>query len=190
MMNRNDFHKNVIIEYETITLAGGCFWCLEAIYSEVKGVIKVIPGYSGGKLENPTYEQVCTGTTGHAEVVQITFDRGQVSLETILRIFFTIHDPTTLNRQGPDIGTQYRSAIFYNNDSQKRTAEQLIKELNDSHIWDTPIVTEVVSFQHFYEAEEYHKDYFKRNPEQGYCQVIISPKLAKFRKQYLGRGTG
>ena len=189
MKNENNFRKHVNGRFEIATLAGGCFWCLEAIYNEVKGIIRVVPGYSGGNIANPSYEQVCTGTTGHAEVVQITFDPEQISFETILNIFFAIHDPTTLNRQGPDTGTQYRSAIFYHNNTQKRIAEQLIKTLNESDTWNAPIVTEVTPLQVFYEAEEYHKDYFKRNPEQGYCQVIISPKLAKFRKQYLGKGT-
>jgi peptide-methionine (S)-S-oxide reductase len=172
---------------ETATLAGGCFWCLEAIFNEVKGVEKAVSGYSGGKTVNPSYNEVCTGATGHAEAVQLTFDPKIISFKQILQIFFSIHDPTTLNRQGADVGTQYRSAIFYHDEEQKKTAERLIKELNDKHVWGSPIVTEVIAFQNFYPAEDYHREYFERNPERPYCQVVIAPKLAKFRKQYLGK---
>jgi peptide-methionine (S)-S-oxide reductase len=170
---------------EVATLAGGCFWCLEAIFKEVKGVEKVVSGYSGGTTVNPSYNEVCSGTTGHAESVQITFDPRIISFKEILSIFFTVHDPTTLNRQGPDIGTQYRSAIFYHNEEQRTIAEQLIRDLNSSNGWGAPIVTEVKPFQNFYPAEEYHQDYYERNPEQPYCSVVIAPKLDKFRKQYL-----
>jgi peptide-methionine (S)-S-oxide reductase len=170
---------------EIATLAGGCFWCLEAIYDELRGVEDVVSGYSGGSVPNPSYEMVCTGTTGHAEVVQITFDSKVISFKQILQVFFTIHDPTTLNRQGPDVGTQYRSAIFYHTPEQKATAEQLIAELDASRIWDRPIVTEVITFERVYPAETYHQEYFKRNPDQAYCRIVIAPKVAKFRKRYL-----
>ena len=170
---------------ETATLAGGCFWCLEAIYDELRGVEDVVSGYSGGGVPNPSYEMVCTGTTGHAEVVQITFDSKLISFRQILQVFFTIHDPTTLNRQGPDVGTQYRSAIFYHSPEQKATAEQLIAELEASRVWDHPIVTKVTPFERFYPAETYHQEYFKRNPDQAYCRIVIAPKVAKFRKRYL-----
>jgi len=167
------------------TLAGGCFWCLEAIYDELRGVEDVVSGYSGGSVPNPSYEMVCTGTTGHAEVVQITFDSKVISFKQILQVFFTIHDPTTLNRQGPDVGTQYQSAIFYHSPEQKPTAEQLIAELESSRVWDHPIVTKVRPFERFYPAETYHQEYFKRNPDQAYCRIVIAPKVAKFRKRYL-----
>jgi peptide-methionine (S)-S-oxide reductase len=170
---------------EMATLAGGCFWCLEAIFKEVKGIEKAMSGYSGGTTVDPSYNEVCSGTTGHAESVQITFDPSIISFNEILSIFFTVHDPTTLNRQGPDIGTQYRSAIFYHNEEQRTIAEQLIRDLNSSNGWGAPIVTEVKPFQKFYPAEEYHQSYYERNPEKAYCSVVIAPKLAKFRKQYL-----
>jgi len=170
---------------EIATLAGGCFWCLEAIYDELRGVEDVVSGYSGGSVPNPSYEMVCTGTTGHAEVVQITFDSKVISFKQILQVFFTIHDPTTLNRQGPDVGTQYRSAIFYHSPEQKATAEQLIAEFDASRVWDRPIVTKVTPFERFYPAETYHQEYFKRNPDQAYCRIVIAPKVAKFRKRYL-----
>jgi peptide-methionine (S)-S-oxide reductase len=167
------------------TLAGGCFWCLEAVYLELRGVEKVVSGYTGGANPNPTYKQVCSGTTGHAEVVQITYDPQQVTFEDLLKVFFTIHDPTTLNRQGHDIGTQYRSAIFYHNDEQKATAERVIAELQRDKVWDKPIVTQLAALDVFYPAEEYHQNYFARNPEQGYCQAIVAPKVIKFRKTFL-----
>jgi peptide-methionine (S)-S-oxide reductase len=170
---------------EIATLAGGCFWCLEAVYDELKGVEKVQSGYAGGTRVNPTYEQVCTGATGHAEVVQITFDPEVISYRDLLDVFFTIHDPTTMNRQGEDVGTQYRSAIYYHTPEQKATAEQTIKELEATHTWDDPVVTEIVPLPAFYPAEEYHRDYFERNPNQGYCRVVIAPKVAKARKMFL-----
>ncbi|MDH2900809.1 MAG: peptide-methionine (S)-S-oxide reductase MsrA [archaeon] len=170
---------------EIATIAGGCFWCTEAVFSELKGVQKVQPGYSGGRLQNPTYEQVCSDSTGHAEAIQVTFDPKIISYKDLLRIFFSVHDPTTLNRQGNDVGTQYRSAIFYHNQEQKETAEQVMKAVSDEKIWGGPLVTELVPFTAFYPAEDYHKDYFKRNPNQGYCQVIIAPKVSKFRKHYV-----
>jgi peptide-methionine (S)-S-oxide reductase len=169
------------------TLAGGCFWCLEAVYTELKGVQKVVSGYAGGQTENPTYQAVCSGATGHAEVVQITFDPRLISYLELLQVFFTIHDPTTLNRQGADVGTQYRSAIFYHDPGQKAAADQVIAEIEAAQIWPQPIVTQVVPLTAFYPAEAYHQDYFKRNPYQGYCQVVIAPKVAKFRKMYLDR---
>jgi peptide-methionine (S)-S-oxide reductase len=166
------------------TLAGGCFWCLEAVYVELRGVTKVVSGYAGGHVPNPSYQRVCSGTTGHAEVVQITYDPAIVSFRELLDVFFTIHDPTTLNRQGADIGTQYRSAIFYHDAEQKQVAEEVIKEITAAKLWGKPIVTQVAPLDVFYPAEEYHQDYFARNPVQPYCQVVVAPKVAKFRKQY------
>ena len=181
-------HKNVINKTkEVATLASGCFWCTEAVFSIVKGVEKVELGYSGGSVPNPTYEQVSTGTTGHAEAVQVTFDPTVISFKEILEIFFATHDPTTLNRQGPDVGTQYRSAIFYHNEEQKVTAEKVIAELNEEGIWDAPIVTQVEPFKAFYVAETYHKDYYKQHPNQPYCQQVITPKLAKLQQRFLGK---
>ncbi len=170
---------------EIATLGGGCFWCTEAVFSDLKGVEKVEPGYSGGNDPDPTYEEVCNDTTGHAEVVQITFDPKVISYRNLLEAFFMVHDPTTLNRQGNDVGTQYRSVIFYHNNQQKLAAEEVMKDVSDKKIWDRPLVTQLLPFKAFYPAEEYHRDYFKRNPYQGYCQVVIAPKLAKFRKHYI-----
>ena len=172
---------------EVATLAGGCFWCLEAAFQDLKGVERVHSGYAGGRVANPSYEQVCTGTTGHAEVVQITFDPQVVSFDDLLHVFFTIHDPTTPNRQGVDVGTQYRSAIFYHTPDQKATAERVIAELQSEHVWDDPVVTELKPLEAFYPAEEYHRDYFRRNPTQGYCSAVIAPKVAKVRKLFLDK---
>jgi peptide-methionine (S)-S-oxide reductase len=172
---------------EVATLAGGCFWCLEAVYDQLLGVEDVVSGYSGGRRPNPTYEQVCTGATGHAEVVQVTFDPQTITYRDILGVLFAIHDPTTLNRQGADVGTQYRSAIFYHSLEQKAVAEQVISELNAAALWPRPIVTQVAPFEVFYPAEDYHQEYFARNPTQGYCQAVVAPKVAKFRKQFLDR---
>ena len=172
---------------EVATLAGGCFWCLEAVYDQLRGVEDVVSGYSGGSRPNPTYEQVCSGTTGHAEVVQVTFDPQVVSFRDLLGVFFAIHDPTTPNRQGADVGTQYRSAIFYHSPEQKAAAVQVIGELGAAGLWPRPIVTQVAPFEAFYPAEEYHQEYFARNPTQGYCQAVVAPKVAKFRKQFLDR---
>jgi peptide-methionine (S)-S-oxide reductase len=172
---------------EIATLAGGCFWCTEAVFKIVKGVEKIEPGYTGGSVSNPSYEEVSSGTTGHAEAVQLTFDPKVISFREILEIFFATHDPTTLNRQGPDVGTQYRSAIFYHDEAQKTAAEALIDELNKEEIWDKPIVTEVVPFKVFYEAEEYHKDYYRRHPESAYCQQVITPKIVKLQQRFLGK---
>jgi peptide-methionine (S)-S-oxide reductase len=170
---------------QVATLGGGCFWCLEAVYDDLKGVEDVVSGYMGGRVTNPSYQQVCTGMTGHAEVVQVKFDSMVVSFRDILKVFFTIHDPTTLNRQGADVGTQYRSAVFYHTPEQRQIAEDVIAELTSAGIWDDSIVTQVVPADVFYPAEDYHQEYFRRNPYQGYCQVVIAPKVAKFRKQYL-----
>jgi peptide-methionine (S)-S-oxide reductase len=172
---------------EVATLGGGCFWCLDAVYQELRGVEKVESGYSGGHVPNPTYRQVCSETTGHAEVVQVTFDPAQVSYKDILEVYFSIHDPTTLNRQGADVGTQYRSVVYYHGDDQRRVAEEVISELETEGIWPNPIVTEVAPFDEFYVAEDYHQEYFRNNGFQPYCQVIIAPKVAKFRKQHLER---
>lgn len=170
---------------EVATLAGGCFWCLEAVYDDLKGVTDVVSGYSGGARENPSYQQVSTGASGHAEAVQITFDPAVVSFRELLEVFFTIHDPTTPNRQGADVGPQYRSAIFYHTPEQQATTEQVIQELSAAKIWNAPFVTEVAPFAAFYPAEDYHQEYFRRNPYAGYCQVVIAPKVAKFRKKFL-----
>ena len=169
---------------ETITLGGGCFWCLEAVFDELKGVTKVESGYAGGHVANPSYTQVSDGDTGHAEVVQITFDPQVVTRDTVLRAYFTIHDPTTLNRQGNDVGTQYRSIAFYRNAAQKAAIEQAIKETADSHEWNGTIVTQVQPFTVFYKAENYHQEYFKLHGEQPYCQLVVAPKVAKFRKKF------
>lgn len=172
---------------EVATLGGGCFWCLEAVFDDVEGVEKVVSGYSGGEKENPTYEEVCTGETGHAEVVQITFDPEVISYRELLGIFFDIHDPTTLNRQGADVGTQYRSVILYHSDEQRQVAEEVIGQLEASGRWSSPIVTQVEPFKAFYPAEDYHHRYFERNPLQPYCRMVIAPKVAKFRKAHAHR---
>lgn len=172
---------------EVATLAGGCFWCLEAVYEQLRGVEGVVSGYAGGHVPNPTYRQVTSGTTGHAEVVQITYDPSEVSFRDLLGVFFTIHDPTTLNRQGADIGTQYRSAIFYHDQEQKGIAEDVIREMEEAGVWDDPIVTQVVPLDDFYGAEDYHQEYYRNNPYQPYCQVVIRPKVAKFRQKYMNK---
>lgn len=172
---------------EVATLAGGCFWCLEAVFDDLKGVVSVESGYMGGQVANPTYEQVCGGDTGHAEVVQVTFDPHVVSFQEILQVFFVIHDPTTLNRQGNDVGSQYRSAIFYHSDQQKETAGRVIAEIGQAALYRDRIVTEVTAASTFHEAEAYHQEYYARNPNQGYCQFVVAPKVAKFRKQFMAR---
>ena len=172
---------------ELATLAGGCFWCLEAAFLELEGVSSAQSGYAGGARKNPTYEQVCSGATGHAEVVQVTFDPDVLAYDDLLRIFFALHDPTTLNRQGADIGTQYRSAIFYHSDDQKRAAEQFMREVTELKLYPAPLVTQLAPLDAFWPAEAYHADYFRRNPSNSYCQVVISPKLAKFRKHFADR---
>lgn len=172
---------------QVATLAGGCFWCLEAVYNELRGVESVVSGYAGGEVPNPTYEAVCSETTGHAEVVQIAFDPEAVSFRELLEVFFTIHDPTTLNRQGNDVGTQYRSAIFYHDEEQRLISEDVIEEMTVAGLWDDPIVTEVTALDTFYEAEEYHQRYFEKNPFQPYCFVVVRPKVSKFRKKFVSR---
>lgn len=169
---------------ETATLGAGCFWCVEAIFQDVKGIEKVESGYSGGTTKNPTYEQVCMGNTGHAEVAQITFDPSVITYEQILTVFFHVHDPTTLNRQGADAGEQYRSAIFYHNDEQEKTAEKVKEEIGKSGLWDDPIVTEITAFDTFYKAENYHQDYYNNNPDNSYCSFVIAPKIKKFYKEF------
>jgi peptide-methionine (S)-S-oxide reductase len=185
MSQNNQNNGQITKSTEVATLGGGCFWCLETVYDELKGVISVESGYAGGQVVNPTYRQVCDGTTGHAEVVQVTFDPQLVSFREILQVFFTIHDPTTLNQQGADVGTQYRSAIFYHSPEQKQVAEQVISEINAARIWPNPIVTEVAPLTVFYIAEDYHQEYYQRNQYQPYCQYVIAPKVAKFRNRYL-----
>jgi len=175
------------VNTEVATLGGGCFWCLEAVFDKLKGVLRVESGYAGGTAPNPTYKQVCTGITGHAEVVQITFDPQVITFREILEVFFDIHDPTTLNRQGADVGTQYRSAIFYHSEAQKATAEDLIAELEASRVWKSPIVTEVTPFDVFYEAEDYHQEYYEQNQQQPYCRAVIAPKLAKFTQHFVAK---
>ncbi len=172
---------------ETATFGGGCFWCLEAIFQAVGGVVSVEPGYMGGWTPSPSYEQVCTDTTGHAEVVQIRFDPGAVSYRDLLEIFFAIHDPTTLNRQGPDVGSQYRSVIFYHSPEQEQAAREIIKQLTEARLFRWPILTAVEPAAEFYPAESYHRDYFRRNPDQPYCATVVAPKLSKFREKFSAR---
>jgi peptide-methionine (S)-S-oxide reductase len=175
------------VKTELATLAGGCFWCLETAFSRLNGVSNVVSGYAGGKTVNPTYEQVTYGTTGHAETIQTTFDAAVISYRELLEVFFAIHDPTTLNRQGADVGTQYRSVIFYHTPKQKTEAEQMIKELDNSQTWDKPTVTEVKPLTMFYPAEEYHQHYYEKHPAQSYCKVVINPKLAKLRQKFAAK---
>jgi peptide-methionine (S)-S-oxide reductase len=182
-----DSNKPAGSNVEVATLGGGCFWCLEAVFEQLRGVDKVVSGYAGGSVADPTYEQVCSGSTGHAEVVQVTFDPGVLSYRELLELFFAFHDPTTLNRQGPDVGTQYRSAIFYHSPAQKQTAEEVIASLNTAGVWPRPIVTQVVPLDLFYPAEAYHQGYFRHNPGNRYCAFAITPKVAKLRKEYADR---
>jgi peptide-methionine (S)-S-oxide reductase len=172
---------------EVATLAGGCFWCLEGAFEQLRGVERVESGYAGGDVPNPTYEQVCSGRTGHAEVVQITFDPAVIAFQDLLDVFFTIHDPTTRDRQGADVGSQYRSAIFFHTADQQRTAVETIARLDTSRVWDDPIVTEVTHLMRFWPAEAYHREYYRRNPNQGYCRAVIAPKVAKLRKEFFER---
>ncbi|PIF31335.1 peptide-methionine (S)-S-oxide reductase [Flavobacterium sp. 9] len=169
---------------ETITLGGGCYWCVEAVYENLDGVKSVVSGFSGGKVANPSYEEVCTGTTGHAEVVQITFDKNVTDINEIFKVFFTVHDPTTLNRQGADVGTQYRSVIFYKNEEQKKAAQSIIADLNKAKVYDSPIVTKIEPFKAFYKAEDYHQNYYANNKNQPYCKMVIQPKIEKFEKVF------
>lgn len=173
--------------HQIATLAGGCFWCLEAVFDELNGVASVESGYAGGHVDNPSYKAVCTGMTGHAEVVQVTFDPSVLAFRDILRVFFTIHDPTTMNRQGADVGTQYRSAIFYHDEEQKKVAEEVIAEITAEKLWNNPIVTEVAKFEKFFVAEDYHQEYFVNNPRQPYCMAVVAPKVTKFRKYFVDR---
>jgi len=184
MSDGSDNKKGVL---QKITLGGGCFWCLEAVFDDLQGVHDVVSGYAGGKVRNPSYREVCTGRTGHAEVVQLTFDAEEITLREILEVFFAIHDPTTLNRQGADVGTQYRSAIFYHDEAQRQVAEQVIAELDENGPWQDPIVTEVTALNAFYEAEDYHQEYYRYNGDQPYCRVVIDPKVAKFRQRFTSR---
>ncbi len=172
---------------EVATVAGGCFWCTEAVFSDLRGVLSVVPGYSGGTVPNPSYEDVCTGRTGHAEAIQVAFDPARLSFHDLIAIFLTVHDPTTKNRQGNDVGTQYRSVVFYHTAAQKATAEAVVREVEAERVWRHPIVTEIAPFSAFYPAEEYHREYFRRNPERAYCQLVIAPKVAKFRQKYADR---
>ncbi len=176
--------KESVDKMETVTLGGGCFWCVEAVYRELKGVVSVEPGYSGGNVANPSYREVCTGETGHAEVVQVVFDPKVISLREILEVFFSVHDPTTLNRQGPDVGSQYRSVIFYRNEAQKRVALEVMKEVVAEKLYPNPVVTQLVPFTAFYKAEDYHRDYYALHGSEPYCQLVIAPKLAKFRQKF------
>jgi methionine-S-sulfoxide reductase len=182
--NNNTTKKMTQSNFETITLGGGCYWCVEAVYENLEGVKSVVSGFSGGKTVNPSYEEVCSGTTGHAEVVQITFDKNITSLDEIFKVFFTVHDPTTLNRQGADRGTQYRSVIFYNNETQKQEAQSIIADLKKANVYKDPIVTTIEPFTKFYKAEDYHQNYYANNKNQPYCQMVIQPKLEKFEKVF------
>ena len=172
---------------EVVTLAGGCFWCLQPIFQDLRGVEKVEVGYAGGRTRNPKYEDVSTDSTGHAESVQVTYDPGTISTEELLKIFFTVHDPTTPNRQGHDVGTQYRSAVFYHTPEQKAAVARVVEEIHAARLWGNPIITEVAPLAAFYRGEEYHQDYFAKNPWQGYCRAVVAPKVAKFRKQFASR---
>lgn len=182
--NNSKTKKMTQSDFETITLGGGCYWCVEAVYENLKGVKSVVSGFSGGKNANPSYEEVCSGTTGHAEVVQITFDKNVTNLDEIFKVFFTVHDPTTLNRQGADKGTQYRSVIFYNNEEQKKEAQSIISDLNKAKVYQNPIVTTLEPFTKFYKAEDYHQNYYANNKNQPYCQMVIQPKIEKFEKVF------
>ena len=185
-----DSESNSTERNQAATLGGGCFWCLEAVYDELRGVQSVVSGYAGGNVPHPTYEAVCSGSTGHAEVVQVTYDPAALSFRDLLDVFFTIHDPTTLNRQGNDVGTQYRSTVFTHDDDQRIAAEQVIEEMTLASVWDDPIVTEITPLETFYRAEEYHQQYFKKNPFQPYCLVVVRPKVSKFRKQFISNLKG
>lgn len=183
-LSLNGISQNKKANLETITLGGGCYWCVEAVYENLDGVKSVVSGFSGGKVANPTYEEVCTGETGHAEVVQITYDKNITDINEIFKVFFTVHDPTTLNRQGADVGTQYRSVIFYKNDEQRKAAQSIIAELNKAKVYNSPIVTKVEPFKVFYKAEDYHQNYYANNKNQPYCKMVIQPKIEKFEKVF------
>ena len=183
-LSLNGFAQKKASNLETITLGGGCYWCVEAIYEDLNGVKSVVSGFSGGNVADPSYEEVCTGTTGHAEVVQITYDKNITDINEIFKVFFTVHDPTTLNRQGADVGTQYRSVIFYKNEEQRKAAQSIITELNKAKVYDSPIVTKVEPFKKFYKAEDYHQNYYANNKNQPYCKMVIQPKIEKFEKVF------
>lgn len=183
-LSLNGFSQKKEPKYDTITLGGGCYWCVEAVYENLAGVKSVVSGFSGGKASNPTYEEVCSGTTGHAEVVQITYDKNITNINEIFKVFFTVHDPTTLNRQGADIGTQYRSVIFYKDEEQKKAAQSIIADLNKVKVYNNPIVTKVEPFTKFYKAENYHQNYYANNKNQPYCKMVIQPKIEKFEKVF------
>ncbi|WP_203418280.1 MULTISPECIES: peptide-methionine (S)-S-oxide reductase MsrA [Flavobacterium] len=183
-LSLNGISQNKKANLETITLGGGCYWCVEAVYENLDGVKSVVSGFSGGKVANPTYEEVCTGETGHAEVVQITYDKNVTDINEIFKVFFTVHDPTTLNRQGADVGTQYRSVIFYKNEEQKKAAQSIIADLNKAKVYNSPIVTKVEPFKVFYKAEDYHQNYYANNKNQPYCKMVIQPKIEKFEKVF------
>lgn len=183
-LSLNGISQNKKANLETITLGGGCYWCVEAVYENLDGVKSVVSGFSGGKVANPTYEEVCTGETGHAEVVQITYDKNVTDINEIFKVFFTVHDPTTLNRQGADVGTQYRSVIFYKNEEQKKAAQSIIADLNKAKVYNNPIVTKVEPFKVFYKAEDYHQNYYANNKNQPYCKMVIQPKIEKFEKVF------
>lgn len=183
-LSLNGISQNKKANLETITLGGGCYWCVEAVYENLDGVKSVVSGFSGGKVANPTYEEVCTGETGHAEVVQITYYKTVTDINEIFKVFFTVHDPTTLNRQGADVGTQYRSVIFYKNEEQKKAAQSIIAELNKAKVYNNPIVTKVEPFKVFYKAEDYHQNYYSNNKNQPYCKMVIQPKIEKFEKVF------
>jgi len=183
-LSLNGISQNKKANLETITLGGGCYWCVEAVYENLDGIKSVVSGFSGGKVANPTYEEVCTGETGHAEVVQITYDKNVTDINEIFKVFFTVHDPTTLNRQGADVGTQYRSVIFYKNEEQKKAAQSIIADLNKAKVYNSPIVTKVEPFKVFYKAEDYHQNYYANNKNQPYCKMVIQPKIEKFEKVF------
>jgi len=183
-LSLNGISQNKKANLETITLGGGCYWCVEAVYENLDGVKSVVSGFSGGKVANPTYEEVCTGETGHAEVVQITYDKNVTDINEIFKVFFTVHNPTTLNRQGADVGTQYRSVIFYKNEEQKKAAQSIIADLNKAKVYNSPIVTKVEPFKVFYKAEDYHQNYYANNKNQPYCKMVIQPKIEKFEKVF------
>ena len=184
LQSKNSTCDYITLVIETVTLGGGCFWCLEAVFDDFIGVTNVVSGYSGGHKPNPTYREVCSETTGHAEVIQVDFDPSVTSFQEILEVFFTIHDPTTLNRQGNDVGESYRSVVFYHSEAQRQTTLEVIANLETLGVWDAKIVTQVEAFKEFFAAEDYHQDYFARNPNQGYCQVVVAPKVTKFRKKF------
>tara|TARA_R110002167_G_scaffold7812_4_gene36502 strand:+ start:260 stop:871 length:612 start_codon:yes stop_codon:yes gene_type:complete len=184
IVNQSDFGENIMANIQQATLAGGCFWCIESAFNSVEGVESAFSGYAGGQKANPTYEEVCAGTTGHAEVVRVNFNADKISYRDVLEVFFALHNPTQMNRQGSDVGTQYRSEVFYHDAEQKKTAEQIIDEIELEEIWSNPVVTEITPLNNYYQAEDYHQDYFRHNPQNQYCNMVVAPKLAKFKKKF------